>query len=130
MQRIVFFLVLCLPLFSCHRQEVEPVLNEIPSVDREYGSFNSRKALPEAHYQEMHVSDSITVSSSEWREMWDTCHPDSFIEEVKGMIERATPMGQFIRVCLIVFWIAVLLFLMRLVFISMSRLMRGEHISD
>ena len=126
MRRIVFFLVLCLPLFSCHRQEVEPELNEISSVGREYMMLNSREAFLEELYQEMQVSDSITVSSSEWREMRNACHPDSFIEEVDGMIERATPMGQFIRFwgvcCLVVFGIAVLLFLLRLVFSAMSRL--------
>ena len=127
MRRIVFFLVLCLPFFSCQRQEVEPVLNEIPSVNKGvYDAFNAREAFLEELYQEMQVSDSITVSSSEWREMRDACHPDSFIEEVDGMIERATPMGQFIRLwgvcCLVVFGIAVLLFLLRLVFSAMSRL--------
>lgn len=127
MRRIVFFLVLCLPLFSCHRQEVEPVLHEIPSVDMEYyDSLNSREAFLMKLYQEMQVSDSITVSSNEWREMRNACHPDSFIEEVDGMIERATPMGQFIRFwgvcCLVVFGIAVLLFLLRLVFSAVSRL--------
>lgn len=139
MRRIVFFLVLCLSLFSCHRQEVEPELHEIPSVGREYDSLNSREAFLEEIYQEMQVSDSITVSSSEWWEMRDACHPDSFIEEVDGMIERATPMGQFIKFwgvcCLVMLGIAVLLFLLRLVFSAMSRLLelfvgrrrKGDH---
>lgn len=127
MRRIVFFLVLCLPLFSCHRQEVEPELHEIPFVDMEYyDSLNSREAFLMELYQEMQVSDSITVSSSEWRKMRNACHPYSFIEEVDGMIERATPMGELIRFwgvcCLVVFGIAVLLFLLRLVFSAMSRL--------
>lgn len=89
MRRIVIFLVLCLSLFSCHRQKEEPVLNELPSVDTMYSS----RDMFERHLQEIWASDSITVSRSEWREMKDALHPDSVIEEMNGMLERDTPMG-------------------------------------